>query len=107
MTCGLEQKTNQTRRYLVLVEIYIGIGSVLLRVGGRALNGLGPLPRYQTQSNSEYRYVYTGTQTAGDNLRGREGNNPDHQLRSLKHAQWLRKSLCSDSQDVGLEAATI
>jgi hypothetical protein len=26
MTCGWEQKTNQTGRYLVLLEIYLGIG---------------------------------------------------------------------------------
>ena len=34
--------------------------------GGRALNGLGAPPGYQTQSNSEYRLVISGSQTAGD-----------------------------------------
>jgi hypothetical protein len=53
-------------------------------VGGRALNGLGALPGYQTQSNSECRQVKYGSQTAGEKIRGREGKNPERQLRSLK-----------------------
>ena len=51
--------------------------------GGRALNGLGALPGYRTLSNSECRQDYVGSQTATDNCRSREGNNPDRQLRSL------------------------
>ena len=43
----------------------------------------------------------------GDKLHRREGNNPDRLLRSLKHAQCERKLDSCDSQDVGLEAATI
>ncbi len=43
----------------------------------------------------------------GDKVRGQEGNNPDRQLRSQSSAKFLRKSNCIDSQDVGLEAATI
>ena len=43
----------------------------------------------------------------GDKLHRREGNNPDRLLRSLKHAQCERKLDSGDSQDVGLEAATI
>ncbi len=43
----------------------------------------------------------------GDNLHGQEGNNPDRQLRSQSFAKFLRKSNCCNSQDVGLEAATI
>ena len=43
----------------------------------------------------------------GDNFHGRKGNSPDRQLRSLNTSKFLRKSDCSDSQDVGLEAATI
>ena len=46
-----------------------------------------------------------GSQTAGDKVRGREGNNPDRQLRSLRQAKWKRKCNCKDSQEVGLEAA--
>ena len=55
----------------------------MFRPGGRALTGLGALPGYRTQSNSECRHVKHGSQDAGDKLRGREGNNPDHQLRPL------------------------
>ena len=43
----------------------------------------------------------------GDKVRGQKGNNPDRQLRSRSSAKFLRKSNCIDSQDVGLEAATI
>ena len=55
-----------------------------MRFGRRALLGLGalPLPGYRLQANSEDRYVYLGSQRAGDKLRTREGNNPDHQLRT-------------------------
>ncbi len=46
--------------------------------GGRALDGRGAT---RAQPNSEYRRWMGGSQPAGDNLRGREGNNPDRQLR--------------------------
>ena len=36
----------------------------MFETGGKALNGLGVLPDYQTQSNSEYR-----SSSAGDRLR--------------------------------------
>jgi hypothetical protein len=48
-----------------------------------------------------------GSQTVGDNLHSREGNNPDHQLRSLNNAKWERMWIYTDNRDVGLEAATI
>ena len=51
--------------------------------------------------------LYRGSQTVGDNLHGREGNNPDRQLRSLIEPKFLRRCDCHDSQDVGLEAATV
>ena len=47
------------------------------------LLGLGALPGYRRQANSEDRYVYSGSQCAGDNLRTRKGNTPDRQLRTL------------------------
>jgi len=50
-------------------------------LGGRALNGLGVLQDYQTQSNSECREVLQGSQTAGAKVRSQEGNSPDRQLR--------------------------
>jgi len=43
----------------------------------------------------------------GDKLHGQEGNNPDRRLRSQSSIQSLRKLNLCDSQDVGLEAATI
>ena len=43
---------------------------------------LGALPGYRLQANSEDHYDYLGSETAGDKLRSREGNSPDHQLRS-------------------------
>ncbi len=48
-----------------------------------------------------------GRQTAGDNVRSREGNNPDRQLRSQIIAQWETMWEGPDSQEVGLEAATL
>ena len=51
--------------------------------GRRALLGLGALPGYRLQANSEDHYSQLGSQHAGDKLRMREGNNPDHRLRSL------------------------
>src|SRR5581483_5852647 len=55
----------------------------LNRPGGRALNGLGGVslpnpikPRIPADAVAE-------SETPGDKFRGREGNNPDRQLRSL------------------------
>ena len=78
-----------------------------MSVGGRALNGLGVLPDYRIQSNSECRQLYHGSQTAGDKFRGREGNSPDRRLRSPICAKWKRMWKRTDNQEVGLEAATL
>ena len=59
----------------------------MLTHGGRALTELGPIPGYQTQSNSEYHGVKCGSETAGDKLRSRKGNSPDQQLRCLNTAK--------------------
>ena len=52
--------------------------------GGRALDGLGG--KYPTNSNQTTNAINLepGSETAGDKLRSREGNSPDHQLRSLR-----------------------
>ena len=71
------------------------------------LKGDVGLPAYTPLPNSEYCCDYPGSESARDNLRGQEGNNPDRLLRSPNHAQFGRKLSCGDSQDVGLEAATI
>ena len=75
--------------------------------GGRALDGLGG--KTLTNSNQTTNAIsrYPGSETMGDKLHSREGNSPDHQLRSLMWAKWERKWSYPDSQDVGLEAATI
>ena len=54
-----------------------------MRYGRRALLGLGALPGYRLQANSEDQYVYPGSQLLGDKLQRQEGNSPDRQLRSL------------------------
>lgn len=75
--------------------------------GVEILNLFGGLPGYPAKPNSEYPDIYLGSQSARDKLRGREGNNPDRLLRSPSSAQSLRILRYCDSQDVGLEAATI
>ena len=75
--------------------------------GVELLNGDREPPAYLPQPNSEYRKDYLRSQTVGDNLHGQKGNNPDRQLRSQSFAEFIRKLNCCDSQDVGLEAATI
>jgi len=76
-------------------------------MGVELLNGDGGPPAYPPQSNSEYHDAYPGSQTTGEKLRGQKGNSPDRQLRSLSTAKLLRTLDCKNSQDVGLEAATI
>jgi hypothetical protein len=51
--------------------------------GGRALDGLGG--KYLTNSNQTTNAINLkpGSETVGDKLHSREGNSPDHQLRSL------------------------
>ena len=76
-------------------------------MGVELLKGVEGLPAYSPLPNSEYHRDYLGSESARDNLRGREGNNPDRLLRSLNLTQFVRRLSCRDSQDVGLEAATI
>ena len=58
----------------------------------------------QTPNTQEYN---RGRHTAGANVRCEKGNNPDRQLRSLTIAKWETKWEGTDSQEVGLEAATL
>jgi hypothetical protein len=48
-----------------------------------------------------------GSETVGAKLHGQKGNSPDPPLRSPNPAKCERKWEHADSQDVGLEAATI
>ena len=75
--------------------------------GVERLTGDVGLPAYTPLPNSEYPWDYPGSESARDNLRGRDGNNRDRLLRPQNDAQFVRKLSCEDSQDVGLEAATI
>ena len=59
---------------------------------------------WQTPNTQEYEH---GRQTAGANVRSRKGNNPDRQLRSPNTAKWETMWKGPDSQEVGLEAATL
>ncbi len=75
--------------------------------GVELLNGDGGPPAYSPQPNSEYRKDYLRSQSVGDKVHSREGNNPDRQLRSRSFTKFIRKLNCGDSQDVGPEAAII
>jgi hypothetical protein len=75
--------------------------------GVELLNETTGLTGYVLQSNSEYRGVYPGSESVGANVHAQKGKNPNRQLRPLSCAQCIRKSVFRDSQDVGLEAATI
>lgn len=52
-------------------------------LGVEQLNGLGGLPAYRTQPNSEYQDVKRSSETARDKLRGQKENSPDRQLRAV------------------------
>ena len=85
----------------------LGAASSNYFIGVELLTGNVGLPAYASLPNSEYYEDYLGSESARDNLRGQKGNNPDRLLRSLNITQFGRKLFCGDSQDVGLEAATI
>ena len=85
----------------------LGAASGHYTMGVELLKGDAGLPAYAPLPNSEYHGDYPGSESARDNLRGREGNNLDRLLRPPNDAQFVRRSSCRDSQDVGLEAATI
>ncbi len=59
---------------------------------------------WQTPNTGKYS---AGDRAPGANVRTQEGNNPDRQLRSRIIAKWETKWEGIDSQEVGLEAATL
>ena len=85
----------------------LGAASGHYFTGVELLNATRALPGYLPQSNSEYREDYPGSESAGANVRGQKGNNPDRQLRSPSYAKCVRMFIFKNNQDVGLEAATI
>ena len=64
------------------------------RHGGRALDWLGGLLLTKPNQTPNAVTPETGSATSGNEIRGREGNNPDHPLRS--------SSLGSVENDVGV-----
>ena len=50
--------------------------------GGRALDGLGGKKLTNSNQTSNAIKLEPGSETVGDKLHSREGNSPDHQLRS-------------------------
>ena len=79
----------------------------MVRGGGRALVGLGAVRLPNPLKLRIPLLLERGSRTAGDEIRRREGNNPDPRLRFLNAAEWTTRWACSDSQEVGLEAATL
>ena len=61
----------------------LGAASSNYSMGVELLKGDVGLPAYTLLPNSEYLSDYLGSESARDNLRGQEGNNPDRLLRSL------------------------
>ena len=51
--------------------------------GGRALDGLGGKKLTNSNQTTNAINLKPGSETVGDKLHCREGNSPDHQLRSL------------------------
>ena len=59
-------------------------------MGVERLDGAGGPQAYPPQPNSEYHEAYRGSQSVGDNFRGRKGNSPDRQIRPLNDPELLR-----------------
>ena len=64
----------------------LGAASSNYLTGVELLKGDVGLPAYTLLPNSEYLRDYLGSESARDNLRGQEGNNPDRLLRSQNPA---------------------
>ena len=69
--------------------------------------GAGPYRVTEINQTPNAVTLKRGSETMGDKLHGQKGNSPDPLLRSLNLAKCKRKWEHADSQDVGLEAATI
>ena len=55
----------------------------MFNCGGRALDGLGGEKLTKLNQTTNAIVLEPGSETVGDKLHSREGNSPDHQLRSL------------------------
>ena len=82
------------------------LGTALRKThGGKALAGGGGVKVYQHLPNSECRGSTRRSETMCAKVHGREGNSPDRRLRSQSHAECEMRFGCTDSQEVGSEAA--
>ena len=61
----------------------LGAASSISVIEVELLIGLGGFTAYQTLTNSECYDMFLSSEGMGANVHVREGNNPDHQLRSL------------------------
>ena len=62
--------------------MHLGAASRLSFIEVELLIGLGGFTAYQPLMNSECYDMFFSSEALGDKVRRREGNNPDHQLRS-------------------------
>ena len=63
--------------------MYLGTALSYSDIEVELLIGLGGFTAYQPLTNSECYIMFLRSEGAGAKVRVREGNNPDHQLRSL------------------------
>ena len=56
----------------------------VINSGGRALDGLGGVKLTKPNQTANARVRKPGSEAVGDKLHCREGNNPDHRLRSQR-----------------------
>ena len=63
--------------------MFLGTASGISFIEVELLIGQGGVKSYRTQINSEYYKMFPGSEPRGAKVTGREGKNPDHQLRSL------------------------
>ena len=63
--------------------MHLGAALVYSVIEVELLIGLGGFTAYQTLTNSECYIMFIGSEGMGAKVHVREGNNPDHQLRSL------------------------
>ena len=86
--------------------MHLGAASVDCVAGVELPDACGPLLGTNSSRTPNTVDVYSGSESAGDKLRRREGDSPDLQLRSQIVSKWKTMWKYADNQDVGSEAAT-
>ena len=69
----------------------LGPASGRSHAGVERRNPPGGLPGYPSEPNSEYRVPDPGSQSVGDKLHAREGNNPDRRPRPPKRRSVVKE----------------